>query len=313
MGISDLAIVIPAFKIDFFERSLASIHAQTNKDFNLYVIVDGSKEDFDSVIRQYSFPGKFIFHTFPNNLGKKDLVEAWNRCLEFVENENWIWLFSDDDEMDIHCVQWFYDKIIEDNERYDLYRFNNVKINENSQVISKISKHPEIESSESFLRRRLHYQTSNFVSEYIFNRNRFYECGGFVSFPAAWATDDATWIQLGLKKNIYTLQGGIVKWRKSFINISGIRGDKSLRRKKKAASIMFVNWACRVCQTNNFNIQDEEFLEWFLIMLKIIGYKRNKLVYPISVVKLRTFKFSTIYLNIKFIYKWFTDADPDWL
>lgn len=308
-----LAIVIPAYKVDFFERSIASVHAQTNKDFNLYVIVDGSKEDFESIFDKYSFKGKVVYHHCKENLGRTDLVAAWNRCLQFLGDEKWVWLFSDDDEMDEHCVQKFYEKLHQTNSSYDLYRFNNVKINENSKVISKTSNHPNIESSESFLRRRLNYETTNFVSEYIFNKKRFYETGGFVPFPAAWATDDATWIQMGLQTGICTIEDGLVKWRQSTKNISGSKADVLVRKQKKKASIMFVNWAYSLSKANRFNIYYTDFLQWLLIMMKIIGYRGHKTVYPISLLRLKTFKLSTLLLNLRFVYKWYTDPDPYWL
>jgi glycosyltransferase involved in cell wall biosynthesis len=310
---NELAIVIPAYKIDFFEKSLASIDAQTNKNFNLYIIIDGSTADFESIIERYSFSCKLVVHRFLKNLGRSDLVAAWDRSLNFVGDEEWIWLFSDDDEMDPECVQKFYLKLNETHRHYDLYRFNNLRINAEGKKISNKSNHPIIESSEGFLRRRLNYETSNFISEYIFRKKRFYECEGFVSFPAAWATDDATWIKLGLKTGICTIGDATVKWRQSDKNVSGSKSDKIIQQQKKKASLMFVNWAYELSLINHFKIPDKEFLQWLLTMMKIVGYKRKESVYPLSLIRLKTFKLSSLFINLKFIYKWYTDPDPYWL
>jgi glycosyltransferase involved in cell wall biosynthesis len=310
---NELAIVIPAYKIDFFEQSIASIQAQTNQNFNLYIVIDGNNADFEAVLKKYSFGANVIFHRFADNIGRNDLVAAWTRSLTFVSEEEWVWLFSDDDEMEPGCVEEFYKKLQETNGCYDLYRFNNLRIDESGKVIANASSHPEVESSEGFLQRRLNYLTSNFVSEYIFRKQTFYDTGGFVSFPAAWATDDATWIKLGLKTGIYTIQKANVKWRQSSKNVSGSKNDKIIRRQKKEASIQFVNWAYDISKSNNFQIQKQEFLAWLLVMMKIVGYKKSKLVYPLSLFRLRTFQLSALFLNLKYSYKWYTDPDPYWL
>ena len=48
-----LAIVIPAYKIDFFRTTLDSLSAQTCKDFTVYVGDDCSPYDFQSLVDEY--------------------------------------------------------------------------------------------------------------------------------------------------------------------------------------------------------------------------------------------------------------------
>lgn len=45
-----LAIVIPAYKVDFFETVLFSLAQQTCKDFTVYIGEDCSRDDFKSLI-----------------------------------------------------------------------------------------------------------------------------------------------------------------------------------------------------------------------------------------------------------------------
>ena len=105
---NNLAILIPAFKTRFFRETLNSIANQTCKNFTLYVGDDCSPENIEEITFEYSNVINIKYIKFPNNIGAKHLVNQWNRCLNLVNDEEWIWLFSDDDIMDKDCVKSFY-------------------------------------------------------------------------------------------------------------------------------------------------------------------------------------------------------------
>ena len=56
--------------------------------------------------------------------------------------------------------------------------------------------------------------------EYIFSRTAYNEVGGFQRFDMAWGSDIATWIKMGNKDGIKTLNGDFVYWRQSNNNIT---------------------------------------------------------------------------------------------
>ncbi len=78
----ELAIVIPAYKIIYFEQVLISIANQTNRNFHLYVGDDASPDDFISLINKYKNKIDITYVRFENNLGKNDLVSHWERCID---------------------------------------------------------------------------------------------------------------------------------------------------------------------------------------------------------------------------------------
>lgn len=106
-----LAIVIPAYKVDFFETVLFSLAQQTCKDFTVYIGEDCSRDDFKSLIEQYSKQLDIVYRRFEVNFGGHDLVAQWNRCIQLTQNEPWLWLFSDDDIMGPRCVEYFFNTI----------------------------------------------------------------------------------------------------------------------------------------------------------------------------------------------------------
>lgn len=235
---SSLAIVIPAYKIKYFDAGLSSIAAQTNKNFKLYVCDDGSKEDIKSITDKYTDQLNIQYYRFPDNAGKDNLIKHWNRSVELADEE-WIWLFSDDDIMSPGCVQAFFDALHSTKGKYNVYRFNIEMINAEGEVICIKEPHPQIESGYEFLQRRLLSKSLSAAVEYIFRKEVFEQNSGFVNFPLAYCSDDASWITFADDKDIYTIGGNAVQWRASGVNISASKG---LQNQKAVALIKFVEF-----------------------------------------------------------------------
>lgn len=261
-----LAIVIPAYKRYFFYACLESLSIQTNKNFKLYVCDDGSREDLYSVVQQFENQLDISYVRFEDNLGKKDLVAHWNRSVLLVK-EQWVWLFSDDDIMSKNCVQSFYEVLNKTKGEYNIYRFNIEMIDSKDNVICVKEKHPEIESSYSFLLRRLQSKSLSAAIEYVFKKEIFENENGFINFPLAYCSDDASWIKFSNQKPIYTILSDTIYWRASGSNISSKKGLQSL---KKDSLIAFINW-----QLNFFQDNKSEILlyaeNWFYESIKYIG------------------------------------------
>ena len=105
---NNLAIVIPAYKATFLAAALDSIAAQTCKDFTLYIGDDHSPNNLEEIVGRYREKINLVYKRFDNNLGGKDLVAQWERCIDMTQDEEWLWLFSDDDVMEPSCVENFY-------------------------------------------------------------------------------------------------------------------------------------------------------------------------------------------------------------
>ena len=95
-----LAIVIPAYKSKFLELALNSICKQTDKRFHLYIGDDNSPEHLYDIILKYEDKITLTYKRFDENLGRNDLIAHWERCIDLVQDEEYIWFFSDDDMME---------------------------------------------------------------------------------------------------------------------------------------------------------------------------------------------------------------------
>ena len=225
-----LAIVIPAFKPDFFRATLESIVVQTDMRFQLYVGDDcGPPEIFEICS---SFPDLDLkYYRFQANLGSQSLTEHWNRCVA-LSSEPWVWLFADDDLMTPECVASFY-RELENIGRTELLRFDTDTIDAEGNTIAVNTSHPPEESGVDFIFERLKGCRSSYVVEYIFRRETFDRNQGFANYPAAWCADDVSWFQFSDGGVIRTLENGRVQWRASGQNISE---DHVLYRTEKLAA-----------------------------------------------------------------------------
>lgn len=247
-----LAIVIPAYKDTFFAQTLQSIANQTNKDFTLYVGDDASPYNLSYIVDKYKDRIDIVYKRFEENIGGKDLVAQWKRCIEITQGEEWIWLFSDDDMMQPKCVESFY-KEIEQGYLYDLYRFDvDVIDNTNNVTNTCVAPRDVISSRDLYLLKQKGIMNS-FVVEYVFSRKVYDKYNGFQNFDLAWGSDLATWMKFAEEKGAKNISGGKVFWRSSGENIT-TRKDKELLKRKLVADMKFMKWSNGFLDTTSIRL-----------------------------------------------------------
>lgn len=225
-----LAIVIPAYKATFLSATLDSIAAQTCKNFTLYVGDDCSPNNIKKIVDRYIDKIDVVYHRFETNLGSKDLVAQWERCIDMIHDEKWIWLFSDDDVMDKNCVEEFYK--MANNSTSFYFHFNIRQIDTNGLIQKNFAKFPNHISAVEYLEAKTDGLLFSFVVEFIFERNFFFEAGRFENFDMAWGSDYITTLKLAnLNNGIETIQNAMISWRSSEENISPNKSARILKRK----------------------------------------------------------------------------------
>ena len=147
---------------------------------------------------------------------------------------DWIWLFSDDDMMDSNCVENFYSTLSATNHFYDLYKFNVRIIKEDNSIKEMAPIQSGIISSLEFLKMKVSGKIYTYAIDYIFRKST-YKAIGFIEFPLAWCSDDATWAMLAKKTGMFVIPHSLVSWRISSYNISG---DTSKHYKLKQDALL---------------------------------------------------------------------------
>ncbi len=248
-----LAIVIPAYKSLFFEEALESIANQTDKRFRLYIGDDNSPEEIGSIVDQFKGRFDYVYKRFDNNLGGENLVAQWERCIKMTSDEDWIWLFSDDDYMDPNCVEDFYNQLNRD-EKFDLYHFN-VRIVDKDSRTKYTCELPSVFSSDYLFVNKLKGKINIFAVEFIFSRHIYMKFGGFQEFDMAWGSDTATWMKFGVN-GIKTIIPSCVNWRSSGFNITKADDNSDIAIRKLKASNSFLIWSKQFWkdQSKNFSL-----------------------------------------------------------
>lgn len=237
-----LAIIIPAYKATFLPAALDSIAAQTCKDFTLYVGDDCSPEPIGSIVEQYRDKIELVYQRFETNLGGKDLVAQWERCIAMSQDEPYIWLFSDDDVMEPNCVEELFNQIENTKGAYNLYHFNVDVVDERGAFKWRKQDYPAVLSAYRFYCGKNSMRLSAFVVENVFTRKVYERFGGFMKYDLAWGSDIATWIVFCGEKGMCTVPHARVKWRQSSQNISP-NYSRQISERKLRADQNLLNWA----------------------------------------------------------------------
>ena len=232
-----LAIVIPAYRPDFFRATLASLVAQTDRRFRVYVGDDAGPPAIADLCASFAAEGlDLVHHRFPENLGRRSLTAHWNRCVA-LSNEPWVWLFADDDVMSPDCVASVL-AAIDESAVPDVLRFDTEVIDAQGTRVHANPPHPRWEAGADFVYDRMWSRRNSYVVEYVFRRDAFVRAGGFPDYPIAWCADDAAWYLFAGSSGIRTLDAGLVRWRASGRNITDM--SRRHRPEKLAAAERFL-------------------------------------------------------------------------
>ena len=229
-----VSFILPAYKRRFLKEAIDSILEQTCRDFELVVVDDKSPEGLYEVIGEY--PWEKDFKTLPDggrrwevngisvryyqneeNIGGKDLVEAWNHAMEFATGE-WCVLASDDD---VYMPQYLEEmlRLAEKYPQCDLFHCRVAVIDCEGEWLKVWAQWPEFQSYIQFAHAKRVRSFESCAPDFMFRRNALVLLAGFISFPKAILSDDATWLMLA-KNGVGCSSSILLHWRESGENIS---------------------------------------------------------------------------------------------
>lgn len=237
-----ISIVIPAFKPQFLAAALASLAAQTDPAFEVVVADDASPSDLASICRPFAERLQLRYLRFDENLGANNLVAHWTRALNAATHDR-VWLMGDDDALERRCVEHVRKALAAEPDWPGLWHLDVKQIDATGQVTKQMTPYPLHLSALAYVRQRCENRISSFACEYIFSRATLRQRGGFVDFPLAWCSDNATWIRLAGDAGLRTIKGedACARWRLSDSNISG-GGGLHLAMPKLQACLQYIEW-----------------------------------------------------------------------
>lgn len=234
-----LAIVIPYFKLAFFEETLASLASQTDQRFTVYIGDDASPENPKDMLAKFKDKFQWVYHRFDDNLGGKALVKQWERCISLTKNEEWLMILGDDDYLTDTVVEQFYAQLPQFLSKTNLVRFASQTIVEETKHKAAVCNNPIWESATDSYFRKLMKISRSSLSEYVFLKSAF-EKHRFYNYPLAWNSDDRAWLDFAEDKPIYSINESVVCVRLSGLNITGKKDNLPLKSNSLVAFYTFL-------------------------------------------------------------------------
>lgn len=256
-----LAIVIPYYKLTFFEATLQSLASQTDQRFKVYIGDDASPKNPSTLLEKYKEQFDFIYHRFAENFGGISLTQQWQRCIALSSNEEWIMILGDDDQLGENVVEEFYNNLKEiEKEGICVVRNATQVINASGVAIAELCIHPKLEKSTDFIIKKINKQTRSSLSEYVFKKELILKIG-FKNFPLGWYADDMAILDCSNYNLIYTINDSRVLIGYSSQSLSG---DDSNKKEKDIAKFSFF-WELYSQKTDKFSSSQILFLRKYLI------------------------------------------------
>lgn len=184
-----VSVVLPAFKLDFLKEAIDSILLQTYENFELIVVNDNPTSAIRGIVNDYD-DSRIRYYENQENQGGKDLIKHWNNCIQYASGEYLI-MASDDD---VYSPEYIYEmmSLAEKYPTIDLFYCRIRYIDGCGKTVQISQPAYEFETSIDFIYQRLFWKRKQALQEFFFRTSKLKGIGGFVNFPVAWYSDDAT-------------------------------------------------------------------------------------------------------------------------
>lgn len=264
------SVTIPAYKPEFLQEAIESVQSQSYPDWELIIVDDCSPADLQSIVAPFLKDSRVSYYRNEKNFGAVDVVDNWNRCLEYCTGD-YVICMGDDDRLRPDCLRELA-RAISEHPYYGVYHVRTELIDEKGKVIECLESRPQFESSLEMLLRRWEGRRQ-FIGDFCFNRQGLKTNGGFFKLPLGWGSDDIT-VYLASKGGIKGMKDGIVnvdtplfQYRRNLLTISSSSKYKQKLQAMHASSDWFENEL-----NERINESDDERL--MLEQLKILRAQR---------------------------------------
>ena len=247
--------LLPAYKIEFFKEALLSIKKQSLNDFKVLVSDDCSPEDLRSVFDMVvGDDERFTYRRNNVNMGGKSLVSHWNFLVDMCDTEFLI-MASDDDFYEPTFLEEI-DSLVEKYPSVNLFRGRVRQIDRYGELLNFDPLCVEYETQIDFLYSTFCQKKIMCIANYVIRTDTLKKINGFVEFPLAWNSDDAT-IMLLSKNGGCNTSRIVLSFRSSGMNIS-TNNECRVERMKASANYEFALFYNSFYESINKTLSKEE-------------------------------------------------------
>jgi glycosyltransferase involved in cell wall biosynthesis len=230
------SFVLPAYKAKFLKEAIDSIINQTYADFELVIVNDASPEDIDSIVKSYD-DKRIRYYVNEKNVGGESLVAQWNHSITYANGEYLI-LASDDDIYDLTFLEKM-DTLVDKYPDVNVFRPRVKRVDHTGKIIHIDGYMAEYLTQLEYLLAWTSQWIGSGIPFCIFKRKALLEIGGFVNYPMAWFSDDATILKLCTNGIAIYGTECLFTFRYSNENISTALNSKKTLTNKYRATKMF--------------------------------------------------------------------------
>lgn len=288
-----IAIIIPFYKLTFFEETLISLAKQSDKRFSVYVGDDASPEDCSAIISKYKSHLDLTYHRFEVNFGGISLTQHWERCIALAESEEWFVVLGDDDFFSENFVSKFYKNYNFFFENANVVRYATKIIHEMNNKVSSLHTNPLFETGIQYITRKMNGQARGSLSEFVFKKEEFLKYK-FTNYPSAFYSDDKIVLDLSKTKNIFSVNDAVVFIRISTESLSG--KAEIFTNRLHFARLEFFKFLLK----NHYFLFDVSTRK--IIVERLLSYNSKNIKHDFNLL-LSLYLYSVLFLDYNFFYK----------
>ena len=265
------SILIPAYKATYIKETIQSVLNQTYNDFELIIVDDASPEPIRQIVEEFT-DSRIKYYRNEKNCGAERVVDNWNICLNYAKGD-YVICMGDDDKL-VDCCLEEYVKIIKRYPGLGVYHGQAEIIDENSNFKYVTASRVEYESAYSLIWHRWNGRSAQFIGDFLFDREKLVEKGGFVYLPYAWGSDEITAAMMAKENGIANTSKVIFQYRENERSISSSTG---VIRKKMSAIDEEREWYNEFCGDGHSLTGDDKKFYLSIQKRMPMAYQKKKL------------------------------------
>ena len=211
------SICIPAYKSLFLKESIESVLNQKYLNYELIILNDDSPQPVEKIVDSIS-SSKIKYYKNTINVGAKNLVHNWNKCLSYCTGD-YIVIMGDDDSLEPNYLEEF-NLLIDRYPDLDVYHCRSKIIDEESNPIMLTPSWPEFETVYDCIWHRITERRSQYISDFVYKISTLREKDGFYDLPLAWGSDDISAFLACSKKGIAHTNKPVFNYRSNSLSIT---------------------------------------------------------------------------------------------
>lgn len=222
-----ISVAIPAYKSVFLSEAIDSILCQTIQDFELIIVNDASPHPIDEVLNKYQ-DSRIRYYRNAANLGAKDPVANWNKCLSYATGKYFSLLCDDD----IYLPSFFEEmlKLAECNRLCNVFKSGVTIVDSNDCEVGYYPESPAWESCYDYIYNVSLRNRKQTISEWMFRREHIVSLGGYEPVRLAWGADYLSIMKFAVEGGIACNNERLVRFRQSGLNLSTM-SDSNVEKK----------------------------------------------------------------------------------